>query len=555
MRPVAWRPHAQVSLVAKSGGDFRSGLMAAPFGWNMIERSDSQGQRQGNAWLLAAIVVLAVGAVVALSGMSERLGLARMLGREDVSTVSESGTAAHGDDPQGQVNGGYRHDDHDHAHEGEDSIAISPQARGNLGLRTEAVKTSTYTRYVSLPATIVDWPGRTHISVTAPLTGVVNAIYISRGELIRSGQPLFSLRLTHQDLVKTQADFLAALGRLDVEQREIQRLGAITESGAVARKALIEREYERDRLQAELRAERQAMLLHGLNERQIGEIEENRKLIREVTVYAPTLHPDNSLHHESESSVPTPSPSLPPSTDPQSVEVQQAAFAIQPDTDEVGHEHLEAEFLVTSLDVNRGGSVSAGESLGQLSDYSSVLIEGRAFQQDAAALRSASKFRLNLQAVIDASAGRPEIVDGLRIAYIGNQIGIESRALPFYVPLQNQIERSEQRGQQRYVSWRYKPGQRLQLRVPVQGYDDTIVVPKDAVAEEGVERYVFVDHGDHFERRSVRVLARDEVSAAIATDGSLRTGDKIAVTGAHQLQMAIKNKSGGTIDPHAGHNH
>jgi len=32
-------------------------------------------------------------------------------------------------------------------------------------------------------------------------------------------------------------------------------------------------------------------------------------------------------------------------------------------------------------------------------------------------------------------------------------------------------------------------------------------------------------------------------------------GDTIAMTAAQQLQLALKNKSGGAIDPHAGHTH
>ena len=32
-------------------------------------------------------------------------------------------------------------------------------------------------------------------------------------------------------------------------------------------------------------------------------------------------------------------------------------------------------------------------------------------------------------------------------------------------------------------------------------------------------------------------------------------GDRIALSAAQQLQLALKNKSGGAIDPHAGHNH
>ena len=35
----------------------------------------------------------------------------------------------------------------------------------------------------------------------------------------------------------------------------------------------------------------------------------------------------------------------------------------------------------------------------------------------------------------------------------------------------------------------------------------------------------------------------------IENDGSIFPGDKIALAGAHQLQMALKNKAGGGVDP------
>ena len=146
---------------------------------------------------------------------------------------------------------------------------------------------------------MTDWPGRTHIIVTSPLTGVINAIYVSRGELIEGNAPLFSLRLTHQDLVKTQEQYLTELGQLDVEEKEIARLTSIANSGAVAGKTLIARQYERDKLLAGVRAAQQAMLLHGLSQQQIDTIRQTRELVREITVFAPELHEDASLHHDS----------------------------------------------------------------------------------------------------------------------------------------------------------------------------------------------------------------------------------------------------------------
>jgi cobalt-zinc-cadmium efflux system membrane fusion protein len=81
------------------------------------------------------------------------------------------------------------------------------------------------------------------------------------------------------------------------------------------------------------------------------------------------------------------------------------------------------------------------------------------------------------------------------------------------------------------------------------------VLPVEAVAREGAESFVFQQNGDHFDRVTVHVKYRDQFWAVIENDGSLFPGDVVALRGAHQLQMALKNQAGGGVDPHAGHNH
>jgi multidrug efflux pump subunit AcrA (membrane-fusion protein) len=95
----------------------------------------------------------------------------------------------------------------------------------------------------------------------------------------------------------------------------------------------------------------------------------------------------------------------------------------------------------------------------------------------------------------------------------------------------------------------------LQLLVPVEEWQDQFVLPVDAVTQEGAEYFVFQQNGDHFDRVPVHVKHKDQRSVVIANDGALFPGDVVARRGAHQMQMALKNKSGGGVDPHAGHSH
>ena len=514
-----------------------------------MQRPDAEGSRSNRLILVAAAVVLIAGIGLAMSDLPARFG------------ISGSATSQVDDDPHssGQPDSGHGHQEHHHGghghtddgHSDEDAIELSQQARQSLGLRTKRVSLGTFTEYIEVPGLVTNWPGRTHIVVTSPLTGVINAIHVSRGELIEGNAPLFSLRLTHQDLVKTQEQYLTQLGELDVEEMEIARLTSIASSGAVAGKTLIARQYERDKLMAGVQAARQSMLLHGLTQAQIDSIEKTRELVGEITVFAPQLHEDTSLHHDAlheRTSVLDNGESISPSAESQT----RLASLTQPADHPA---HVDTDLLVTVLDVSRGQSVLAGETLAQLSDYSVLLIEGHAFQRDNAALRQAAQSQLSLQAVLDASGEELEVIDDLKIVNIGNEVGKQSRALPFYVQLINQIERSEMRDGRRYVSWRYKPGQRLQLRLPIKTHENVIVVPREAVGESGLEQYVFVDRGDHLDRIPVRLVARGPINVAIANDGQLSARHRIAINSAHQLLMALRNQAGGGIDPHAGHSH
>lgn len=431
------------------------------------------------------------------------------------------------------------HDEAGHEEAAADAIELSPQARQNIGLKTGPVTLGPYARTVTVPAIVAERPGRTNLIAAAPLSGFVDDVFAVPGQAVSPGDPLFVLRLTNEDVVQAQTEFLKTLEALDVENREIKRLESIR-SGVIAEKVVLERKYERQKLEGLLKAQRQALLLHGMSEGQADAIEQERRLLREFLITAPEPHDETEEGHLSREHPRLASTQLPP-----------AALQESP-----GDEPTTHPLVIRDLPVRKGEVVEAGEMLAVLSDLTHLYLEGRAFERDAPALHRAVEQGWTVTAAPQQGDSPGAAVEGLKLAYVANEVDPESRALRFYVSLPNEIMHTTRTEDGRtFPTWRYKPGQRMDVRVPVEHWEDRIVLPVEAVAQDGLESYVFVENGRTFQRRPVHVEYRDRESAVIANDGSIFPGETVAVTVAHQLQLALKNRAGGGADLHAGHAH
>ena len=434
---------------------------------------------------------------------------------------------ADGHDPAAEAHDDGDHDEHgdehahaakkqyDHKHDDAAAIKLSKQAQGNIGLRLARIELRPFERTITVPGMVVERPGWSVLEVTAPMTGVVTRIYPFQGEAVQPGQPLFDVRLTHEDLLQVQTEFLRTIEELDVIGREVARLERVSADGVIAGKTLLERKYEQQKQQAALRAQRQALLLHGLSSEQVDKIVATRTLLQSLTICAPAREEPIS------------------GGDPA--------------------RHLQ----VQQLKVVQGKHVNAGDTLCTLVDHHELYVEGSAFEQDIQAINEAASAGRKVAAVFGSKSTRDEeTVPGLHILYLDDKVEEQSRAFHFYVTLPNRVARQAKTPDgRRFVYWQFKPGQRTQIRIPVERWTDRIVLPVEAVAQDGAETYVFEFNDDHFDRRPVHVEYRDQDWVVIANDGDLRLGATVAVSAAHQIQLALKNKSGGGVDPHAGHNH
>ena len=155
-----------------------------------------------------------------------------------------------------------------------------------------------------------------------------------------------------------------------------------------------------------------------------------------------------------------------------------------------------------------------------------------------------------------AGNGSPKELTGLTILYVEDQIDLDSRALRFYMRLQNEQVRNEGTADgPRFVAWRYKPGQRVELLVPVGRWQQRIVLPVEAVVREGTDRFVFRQDGNQFDRIAVHEEYRDQRWAVLGDTGDLFPGEWVASSGAYQMHLELKKKSSGGTGGHVGHQH
>ena len=407
---------------------------------------------------------------------------------------------------------GHQHARAGHAHptHDDDSLELSAQGLKNVGFRPIRVELSSYVRKISIPAMIVERPGRSQMDVSAPLTGIVTRIHPIEGQAVSPGQTLFEVRLTHEELVVAQRDFLRFAEELDVVSAEVRRLKTI--EGVIAGKRILEKQYEKQKIEAAMRAQRQGILLHGLNEKQVDNILTSRQLLHHLTVVAPPY-----------------------------TEVDQ-------------HDHFDHIYHVQHISANTGQHINAGDSLGRLADHCHLYIEGKAFEEDTEQLNTAATEGWKITAAMMSDGNTNQIVEDLKILYLADQVDPESRAFRFYISLPNEIVRDQTEQGTRFIGWRYKPGQRVVVRVPIEQLDNRIVLPVNAVVQDGVETYVFRQNGKRFDRVAVHVEASDSEWVVVANDGALASHNVVAATGAYQMHLALKNKSGVSLDAH-GHSH
>ncbi len=405
-------------------------------------------------------------------------------------------------------------------------LEISEQARKNLSLTSKAARAQTYWRQVVIPGEVADRPGLSDRGVTSPAIGVVTAIHAFPGDTMRPGEPLFTLRLFSEYLQATQTQLFKARQETGIVQAEIDRLSEAVGTGAVSRSKMIELQSEISRQNTLIQAARQELLTRGLTPDQVAQIEAGT-FVSTVDIVAPPVRDLAAFSDRSPTQ-----------------EIQQVSVINQAADDEgIAYE-------VQELAVELGQQVQAGQLLANLSNHQMLYVVGHAFKREATFLEQAAQEKrpIDVEFAEDAEGQWPELDQTFNIRHLSNSIDKNSRTFDFYIPLSNQSRSYDDQGRV-FLVWRFRPGQRTRIHVPVEKFDDVFVLPAEAVVREGPEAYVFRQNGDLFKQIPVHVLHEDRRSVVIANDGSITAGSYMAQNSAASLNRVLKSQSASGKEP------
>ena len=492
-------------------------------------------QRIGLRSILAALVLTAVfslGAAASVLLMPHAVG--EHSDHEDDSHADES-------DPG--------HED-DHEEEGE-HVALTKQAFENLALRMGRVSKGEYWKTLLVPGRVVEIPGWSSLSISASVTGIVEAVDILPGQTLETEKALFSIRITDESLIDAQSKLLELLTKQEVAEQEIARLQPLVQSGAVSGTKVRDLQYELKQLSAQEGSMLQELATRGMPQDAIEHLRESRQLTTLAFVYAPEF-----------------------------TRVSQSGT-----TATIGD--VSRGYSVESLHVHPGMAVGRGDSLCTVAYHPSLYLEGTAFQDDLPILERIANegWMVTVETHEHDQHNHADI--HLPLLRIDNHVDEASQTVKFFLELPNRVSHTRESDGRIFEQWRFRPGQRLHVRLPMERWMDQLTLPADAVVVDGPNVFVFTEHHhddeseqgegslematnvedpdqdedhDHdvfmeLEPVPVRLLYRDDTTVVIADDGQLSSDEEIALNNAYKLYLAMKMQSGGGGGHHHHHDH
>lgn len=405
-------------------------------------------------------------------------------------------------------------------------LELGAAARKNLQLSAKPARPTDYWRTITIPGVIRDRPGVSDRGVTSPAVGAVSEIHVVPGDTIRPGERLVTIQLFSEYLQSTQTQLYTASDEIDFLQKEIDRLSAAATAGSISKSRIIDLNNDLRRQKTLVKAAKQELLNRGLSPGQVEQIEDGR-FVSTIDVIAP---PPKRIEH----------PTRPTSRSP----ITQASFVLADQSDDA------IAYEVQSLAIELGQAVQAGQLIADLANHRYLYVVGHAFKREAGWLERAAEQARQIEIEFTDDSGElwPPLDQTFRIRHLSNSIDPDTRTFDFFVPLENH-SRAYERAGETFLVWRFRPGQRTRIHVPVERLENVFVLPSEAVAREGPEAFVYQQNGDLFNQIPVHILHQNRRNVIIANDGKITPGTYLAQNAAASLRRVLKSQSASGEQP------
>ncbi|MCP4508722.1 MAG: HlyD family efflux transporter periplasmic adaptor subunit [Fuerstiella sp.] len=432
------------------------------------------------------------------------------------------------------------------AHGGTFEVSIAAQK--TYGLVVGKASRGSFTQHIDVPAFIRERPTVSNLQASSRMQGIVRRIFVQVGQSVRDGDPLIELELTGDELASAQSVLLDSVQQLQILDDEIARLEVAAEEGGIVLRSVIQKQYEQRRMKSVIEAKRQELLIRGLSVDDVSGIIKDKKLVRTVVIHVPMgIRPTNDgtttqFHSDSNRHVRLVSEENAPATG-------------------------EWVYSIEAMNVSPGTVVNTGDAVCDLAYHETLLVEGQAYERDLPLLTHL----INQRRAVTVQLGdsdTPELIHDLQILFMDNHVDNKTQTYRFYVEVPNTVltENITAAGP-RFRTWRFKPGQRGLVRLPQKEWSDRLVLPAEAVAEDGVDHVIFQQvavhdhfHGDapphsEFRKIVVKVDFKDQHNVVVDAEGQLKSRHNIATNNADMLTRAMNDGEGGGGHAHHGHEH
>lgn len=212
------------------------------------------------------------------------------------------------------------------------------------------------------------------VRVTSLVGGIATQVAAELGQTVKRGQTL--AQLFSRELAEAQTEYVANQAQLEVEHKKLLRSQELVALGAASREEFEGVEATHQMHTAHVEEARQKLLLLGLNEAQIEQVREGRKVSSDIAIPAPSVG------------------------------------------------------VITARNINPGQVVTSAQEIFTVTDLSSVWIEGGLLEDDFAAVRAGSRAAITTPAY----AGRT--YRGL-VDYIDPRVDPQTRTAKVRVVVEN----------------------------------------------------------------------------------------------------------------------